>query len=73
MPVDWDAVSNAIRLGKSPERAAEALKLLVSFEPNCESNRDRAAVCIGQAMCFSNLGQLPQASEHFNSEAPCGN
>jgi len=63
MSVDWDAVSNAIRLGKSPERAAEALKLLVSFEPTCESDRDRAAVCIGKAMCYANLGQLPQASE----------
>ena len=65
MAVDWDAVSDAIRLGKTPERAAEALELLISFEPACESNRDRGAVCIGKAMCYANLGQLSQASDQI--------
>lgn len=61
MAVDWDAVSDAIRLGKTPERATEALELLVSFEPNCESNRDRAAICNGKAMCYAHMGKFHAA------------
>lgn len=61
MAVDWDAVSDAIRLGKPPKHAAEALELLASVEPNCESNRDRAAICNSKAMCFAHLGNFQAA------------
>jgi len=61
MAIDWDAVSDALRLGKTPECAAKALDLLVSFEPNCESNRDRAAICNGKAMCYAHMGKFQAA------------
>ena len=61
MAVDWKAVSEATRLGQTGH-ANEALRLLVSLESACESDSDRAALCLGQSMCFAHLGQLTEAS-----------
>ncbi len=61
MAVDWNAVSEAIRLGQTG-RANEALRLLVSVESGCETDRDRAAVSLAQSMCFVHLGQIAKAS-----------
>lgn len=60
MPVDWVAVSEAIRLGTTG-RATEGLQLLMSHEATCESDRDRAAICNGKAMCYAHLGNFSEA------------
>ena len=61
MAVDWKAVSAAIRRGQTGH-ANEALRQLVSLETACESDEDRAALFLGQSMCFAHLGQLTEAS-----------
>jgi len=60
MPVDWAAVSESIRLGTTG-RAAEGLRLLITHEATCESDRDRAAICNGKAMCHAHLGNFHEA------------
>src|ERR1700689_4981962 len=60
MPVDWAAVSESIRLGRTG-RAAEGLRLLIAHEANCESDRDRAAICNGKSMCYARLGNFDEA------------
>ena len=60
MPVDWAAVSESIRLGTTG-RAAEGLRLLIAHEATCESDRDRAAICNGKAMCYAHLGNFQEA------------
>jgi len=60
MPVDWAAVSESIRLGTTG-RAAEGLRLLIAHEATCESDRDRAAICNGKAMCYAHLGNFHEA------------
>ena len=60
MPVDWAAVSEAIRLGTT-DRAAEGLRLLIGYEATCESDRDRAAICNGKGMCYAQLGNFHEA------------
>lgn len=60
MAVDWNRVSQAIRIGKTGG-AAEALQTLTSTESDCESEGDRAAVCLAQAMCLAYIGNLSQA------------
>jgi tetratricopeptide (TPR) repeat protein len=60
MAVDWNTVSDAIRLGKTG-RANEALQLLFSLESACESDSDRAGMSLAQSMCFAHLGQLAEA------------
>jgi hypothetical protein len=60
MAVDWAGVSESIRLGMTG-RAAERLRLLISPEAACESDRDRAAICGGKAMCYAHLGNLAEA------------
>jgi tetratricopeptide (TPR) repeat protein len=60
MPVDWAAVSESIRLGTTG-RAAEGLRLLIAHEATCESDRDRAAICNGKAMCYAHMGNFHEA------------
>jgi tetratricopeptide (TPR) repeat protein len=60
MPVDWAVVSESIRLGTTG-RAAEGLKLLILHEATCESDRDRAVICNGKAMCYAHLGNSLEA------------
>jgi len=60
MPVDWAAVSEAIRLG-TIGRTAEGLRLLIAQEASCESDRDRAAICNGKAMCYAHLANFAEA------------
>jgi len=60
MGIDWTAVSESIRLGMTG-RAAEGLRLLISHEAACESDRDRASICEGKAMCYAHLGNLEEA------------
>jgi len=70
MPVDWAAVSESIRLGTTG-RAAEGLRLLIVHEATCESDRDRAAICNGKAMCYAHLGNFQEAFAQI--KAACGN
>lgn len=60
MPVDWAAVSEAIRLGTTG-RAAEGLRLLIAHEATCESDRDRAAICNGKGVCYAHMGNFNEA------------
>lgn len=60
MAIDWNAFSDANRMGRTG-RASEALQQFISLEPLCESDRDRAVLSLGQSMCWAHLGRMAEA------------
>lgn len=62
MPVDWDLVQSALQ----HSRDGNQLKALAAFEKalsDAESERDKAAILLGKASCYSNLGDTSKALE----------
>src|SRR5664279_1893538 len=66
MAVAWSAVAEASRLGKTGH-INEALRLLISLEPQCESDCDRAALSLAKSSCFAHLGQITEAFAYIET------
>lgn len=62
MPIDWNAVSSALKLSRDGENL-KALAKLSELMPGAESDNDRVALLLGQASCHAHLGNAAKSAE----------
>ena len=70
MPVDWNAFNSALQQSRDGNhlKAIAALSVLLS---DCDSNRDRAAILLGQSSCYSRLDNITKSRELLESARMC--
>lgn len=66
LPVDWNAVSAALQQSRDGNHF-EAIAMLSLLLSHCASNRDRAAILLGQSSCYSRLGNIAKSRELLES------
>lgn len=71
MPVDWKSFNSALLKSRDGHHLAaiESLSVLMS---DVDTNSDRAAILLGQASCYSRLGNLTKSRELLESAKMCG-
>lgn len=70
MSVDWNAFNLALQQSRDGKHL-EAIAALLILLSDCDSNRDRAAILLGQSSCYSRLGNIAKARELLESARMC--
>jgi tetratricopeptide (TPR) repeat protein len=70
LSVDWNAVNSALQQSRDGNHL-EAIAALSTLMSHCDSNRDRAAILLGQSSCYSRLGNIAKARELLESARMC--
>lgn len=70
MPVDWNAVNSAMQQSHDGNHL-QAIATLSALLSQCDSNRDRAAILLGQSSCYSRLQNIAKSRELLESAKMC--
>jgi tetratricopeptide (TPR) repeat protein len=66
LPVDWNVVASALQHSRDGQNL-KALAILQGAMQEAETDRDRAAIVLGEASCYSQLGNIMRSRELLES------
>ena len=70
LAVDWNAFNSAMQQSRDGNHL-QAIAMLSALLTHCDSNRDRAAVLLGQSSCYSRLQNITKSRELLESAKMC--
>ena len=70
MSVDWKVFDTALQLSRDGNQL-KAISTLSALLSDAESNRDRAAILLGQSTCYSQAGNIVKSRELLESAKMC--